>query len=40
MEENIYRIQVGEKDIVLIATAHVSQESVNLVKTVIESEQA
>ena len=39
MTENITRLSYGDKEIILIATAHVSQESVALVKTVIESEQ-
>lgn len=38
MENNISRLKIGEKEIILVATAHVSQESAELVKQVIEEE--
>ena len=37
--ENIHRVQYGEKEIILIATAHVSKKSVEEVKSVIETEK-
>ncbi|ARI78224.1 TraB/GumN family protein [Halobacillus mangrovi] len=39
MEENITRIQLGEKELILIGTAHVSKQSAEQVKQVIEDEQ-
>lgn len=36
---DIHRLQLGEREIILVGTAHVSQESVNLVRRVIESEK-
>ena len=39
MNENVTRLQHGEKEIILIATAHVSRESADLVKRVIEGER-
>lgn len=39
MEENVTRLHHDGKEIILIATAHVSQQSVELVKKVIEEEQ-
>ncbi|HBN97535.1 MAG TPA: hypothetical protein DDZ66_14685 [Firmicutes bacterium] len=39
MNENITRLQYGEKEIILVASAHVSKESANLVKMVVEEEQ-
>ena len=39
MNENVTRLQYGEKELILIATAHVSKESAALVKRVIEEEQ-
>ena len=38
MEENVIRVSYGDKEIILIATAHVSKESVELVKAVIDEE--
>ncbi len=38
-EENITRIQIGTKEYLLIGTAHVSKNSAELVKEVIETEQ-
>jgi pheromone shutdown-related protein TraB len=38
-EENITRIQIGTKEYILIGTAHVSKNSAELVKEVIETEQ-
>lgn len=38
-EENITRLQVNDKEIILIGTAHVSKQSAELVKEVIEREQ-
>jgi pheromone shutdown-related protein TraB len=38
-EENVSRLRYGGKEIILIATAHVSQKSVALVKRVIEAER-
>ncbi|NCB52629.1 MAG: TraB/GumN family protein [Clostridia bacterium] len=39
MEENVIRLSFGEKEIILIATAHVSKQSAELVKQVIIDEQ-
>lgn len=39
MSENVTRIQYQDKEILLIATAHVSQESVELVQRTIEEER-
>jgi pheromone shutdown-related protein TraB len=39
MEDNIVRLEYGEKEIILIATAHVSQDSAELVKRIIEEER-
>lgn len=39
MDDNITKINYLDKEIILIATAHVSQESVELVKKVIEEEK-
>lgn len=39
MSENITRTPYGDKELILIATAHVSQESVELVRQTIEEEQ-
>ena len=39
MEDNVYRIDLNGKEIILIATAHVSKESAELVKSVIELER-
>lgn len=39
MQENVYKLNYEDKALILIATAHVSHESVDLVKQVIESEQ-
>jgi len=36
---DVHRLTVGEKEILLIGTAHISQESVDLVERVIEAEQ-
>jgi pheromone shutdown-related protein TraB len=38
-EENITRIQLGEKELILIGTAHVSKQSAEQVKQVIEAER-
>lgn len=38
-ENNIARLDYGDKEIILIATAHVSKESAELVRQVIEEEQ-
>lgn len=38
-EENIYRIHESEREIILVGTAHVSEESVRLVETVIREEK-
>jgi len=38
-EQNVTRLRVGEKDIVLVGTAHVSRASAELVKRVIEAEK-
>jgi pheromone shutdown-related protein TraB len=37
--ENVHRLNVGEKTVTLIGTAHVSRQSAELVKEVIESEK-
>ena len=37
--ENITRLKVGDKNVALIGTAHVSQESADLVKEVIDTEK-
>ena len=39
MEENVTRVEYGDKEILLIATAHVSKESAELVKRVIDAER-
>ena len=39
MNENVTKVEYKEKEILLIATAHVSQESAELVKQVIEEEK-
>jgi pheromone shutdown-related protein TraB len=39
MEDNVYKIDLEGREIILIATAHVSKESVALVKRVIEAER-
>ncbi|NQZ58966.1 MAG: TraB/GumN family protein, partial [Lentisphaeraceae bacterium] len=39
VHENIHRLKIGDKNIALIGTAHVSQESADLVKEVIETER-
>ncbi|MCT4661494.1 MAG: TraB/GumN family protein [Tissierellales bacterium] len=39
MEENIYRMYIDGKEIVLIATAHVSKHSVEQVKEIIDAER-
>ncbi len=39
MEENVTRVEYGDKEILLIATAHVSKESAELVKHVIDAER-
>ncbi len=39
MEDNITRLTCNDKEIILIATAHVSQESADLVKKVIDEEK-
>lgn len=39
MEDNVYRIDLNGREIILIATAHVSKESAELVERVIEAEQ-
>ncbi|ELK47558.1 TraB/GumN family protein [Halobacillus sp. BAB-2008] len=39
MEENITRIHIGEKEFILIGTAHVSKQSAEQVKEVIEAER-
>ena len=38
-EENVTRLQINGKEIILVGTAHVSKRSVELVKEVIEAEQ-
>ena len=37
--EMVHNLTVGEKEIILVGTAHVSKESADLVKTVIEEER-
>ena len=37
--ENIHRLKIGDKNVALIGTAHVSQESADLVKEVIDKEK-
>lgn len=37
--DDVQVVEYGERTILLVGTAHISQESVNLVKTVIEAEQ-
>ena len=37
--ENISRLKIGDKNVALIGTAHVSQESADLVKEVIDKEK-
>lgn len=37
--ENIHRLKIGDKNVALIGTAHVSQESADLVKEVIDTEK-
>ena len=39
VHENIHRLKVGDKNVALIGTAHVSQESADLVKEVIDKEK-
>jgi pheromone shutdown-related protein TraB len=39
MEENITRLEYRGKEIILVATAHVSKQSAELVKTVVEAEK-
>lgn len=39
METNVHRMQVGEKEIILIGTAHVSPQSVEEVRELIEQEK-
>ncbi len=39
MEENVTRLSYGSKEILLIATAHVSKESAELVKEVVDTER-
>lgn len=39
MEENVHRISLGDREIVLVGTAHVSRESADLVERVIEGER-
>lgn len=39
MTNTVSRVQLGDKEIILIPTAHVSQKSVELVKQVIDEEQ-
>jgi pheromone shutdown protein TraB len=39
LETNVHRLQVGEKEIILIGTAHVSPKSVEEVKELIENER-
>ena len=39
LEQNITRIHVNDKEIILIGTAHVSKNSAEQVKAVIEAEQ-
>lgn len=39
MEDNVYKIDLDGKEIILIATAHVSKESAELVKRTIDQEQ-
>lgn len=39
LETNVHKLQVGEKEIILIGTAHVSPQSVEEVREVIEREQ-
>jgi pheromone shutdown-related protein TraB len=36
---DVHVVRLGEKTVILVGTAHISQESVDLVKTVIEQEQ-
>lgn len=38
-KKNVDQLRIGEKDIILVGTAHVSKESVQLVTTVIEEEK-
>lgn len=38
-ESDVFVVRKGEKTVILVGTAHVSQESVDLVKSVIEQEQ-
>lgn len=39
MEENIHRIPLNEKEIILVGTAHVSRDSADLVERVISEER-
>lgn len=39
MEENVHRISLGDREIILVGTAHVSRESADLVERVIEGER-
>ena len=39
MEDNITRLDYNGKNIILIATAHVSEQSAQLVKKIIEEEK-
>ncbi|MCM8531149.1 MAG: TraB/GumN family protein [Lentisphaeraceae bacterium] len=39
VHENIHRLKVGDKNVALIGTAHVSQESADLVKEIIDKEK-
>ena len=39
MDNNITRLQINDKEIILIGTAHVSKQSAEQVKEVIEAEQ-
>ena len=38
-KNNVFKLRYNEKEIILIATAHVSKQSVELVKKVIDDEQ-
>ena len=37
--EDVHRLTIGDREVILVGTAHVSQESVDLVRRVIAEEQ-
>ena len=39
MEENVHRISLEDREIILVGTAHVSRESADLVERIIDGER-